>query len=99
VGGKGSGTSKTKSEIWAQPTPLTLGQALKLLNALKAKLYPAELAARLDYFSEAEARIRNSGGVCAPYSKSIGPYPQFEDHVKNGIRVDIDVKAGEAFVP
>lgn len=102
---KGQGNGRTKSEAWAQPTPLTLSDALSKLDSLKAQLTPAQLGIRLEYFDRAEANLRivaATGGVCAPYVRSF-PKPDengVPDQVrKNGIRVDIDVKAGQAFVP
>ncbi|MGR8934369.1 MAG: transglutaminase domain-containing protein [Gammaproteobacteria bacterium] len=102
IAGPGKGNSRTKSAPWAQPTPLTLAQGLAKSKELKLQLTPAELSARLVYFELAEAYMRTvslSGGVCAGPPKSFGPSPTIKDHVAKGIRVDINVNAGEAFVP
>lgn len=103
-GVRGEGKGKTKSEAWAQPKPLTLSEGLTLLNALRMKLYPAELSARVDYFAQAETWIRTAaanGGVCASDVKPppFGPNPAIADHASKGIRVDVVINAGEAFVP
>ena len=104
IAGPGQRNSRTKSAPWAQPTPLTLAQGLMKLEELKLQLTPTELAARLVYLADAEAYMRDvssSGGVCSANfkPKSFGPNEAIEDHVKKGIRVDINVNAGEAFVP
>lgn len=100
-GGTGENKGRTISENWAQPAPLTLAQGLTLLNALRAKLGPAELTARAVYFAEAESFMRTAaaaGGVC-PMMSSFGPDPGIKAHQKNGTRVDINVNAGQAFTP
>jgi hypothetical protein len=102
IAGPGTGNSRTKSAPWAQPKPLTLAEGLEKLKELELQLTPAELAARLTYLADAEDFMRNavrSGGVCANFRKSFGPDPKVKDHVNKGIRVDINVDAGEAFVP
>jgi transglutaminase-like putative cysteine protease len=90
----------TLSASWANVKPLTVREGLELLNALKEQLSPAQLTARATYFAEAEAWIlsRPPAGVCGGGpTRSFGPNPANKDHVKNQIRVDIKVYAGEAF--
>jgi transglutaminase-like putative cysteine protease len=102
IAGPGQGNSRTKSAPWAQPTPLTLAQGLQKITELKAILTPAELAIREAYFVRAETYMKNAaatGGVCAGPPRSFGPDPTIKDHVSKGVRVDINVNAGQAFVP
>jgi transglutaminase-like putative cysteine protease len=102
IAGPGKGNSRTKSTPWAQPKPLTLTEGLEKLQELRLQLTPAELAVRLTYLADAEAYMRNvarSGGVCAGPPKSFGPNRAIKDHVDKGVRVDINVNAGKAFVP
>ncbi len=42
-----------------------------------------------------------SGGICAgpDTKKSFGPNKNIKDHYDKGIRVDVNVNAGEAFIP
>lgn len=85
------------SQPWAQATPLTLGQAQALLSALQASLSSSDLALRATGFAQAQRFIENAaaaGGVCAGVSKSF-PQPP----LPGGVRVDIEVRAGQAFVP
>jgi transglutaminase-like putative cysteine protease len=104
IQGPGKGNSRTKSAPWAQPTPLTLAQGLSKLEELKLQLTPEELSPRIAYFANAEAYMRNaalSGGICAgpDTKKSFGPNKNIKDHYDKGIRVDVNVNAGEAFIP
>ncbi|MBC3920141.1 transglutaminase domain-containing protein [Undibacterium sp. CY18W] len=86
------------SQPWAQVAPLTLGQATALLTTLQASLSPKDQALRAGPFAQAFRFIEGaavSGGVCATVMKSFYPDPP----LPNGIRVDIEVRAGQAFVP
>lgn len=86
------------SQPWAQATPLTLGQAKILLTTLQESLSPKDQALRAVPFAQAFRFIENSatsGGVCATVMKSF--YPDGAN--PKGIRVDIEVRAGQAFVP
>lgn len=85
------------SQPWAQATPLTVGQARALLLALQASLSPTDLALRAIGFAQALRFVENAatgGGVCAGVSESFPKPP-----LPKGVRVDIEVRAGTAFVP
>lgn len=91
---QGGGTEK--SVPWAQDTPPTAGDGQRMLDQLAAQLTSAELQARQDAFTEAREfidRAAQAGGV-GPMKKSFPRKP-----VRGGIRVDIEVQKGIAFVP
>lgn len=86
-----------ESEAWARTTPLSATEAHKMLHALHSKLSPREQTYRDQAFKDAHKFINNAAccnGVRAQIRKSY-PMPPRPDHR----RVDIEVIAGEAFVP
>jgi hypothetical protein len=67
-----------------------------MLDELAAQLTPSELEARQEAFEQARefvSRAAQAGGV-GPVKKSFPRKP-----VRGGIRVDIEVQKGIAFVP
>ena len=94
VQAQGGGTEK--SVPWAQSTPPTASDGQRMLDQLAAQLTDAELEARQAAFAQARAfinRAAQAGGV-GPVKKSFPAKP-----VRGGIRVDIEVQKGMAFVP
>jgi len=89
------GNGLERSIPWMQPVPPTVAQGLAWLAALRASLSPSERAERERAFEQAEAwvRARPPGGVYAIVKKSF-PNPP----LKGGVRVDIEVLAGMAFL-
>lgn len=85
---------------WNTSSPPTVNDGLTMLNQLKQQLTPAQLLAREQAFSEAETyiiRVGQAGGVQATVSKS---FPGVKPKGKGSdIRVDVEVRAGTAFVP
>jgi hypothetical protein len=84
---------------WDQDTPPTDLEGYQMLDELHAKLTPAEQRERERAFAEARsyiAQVAAAGGASTPprVSKS---FPR--KALKGGIRVDIEVLAGMAFVP
>jgi hypothetical protein len=85
------------SVAWNQATPLTLAQGQALLAALSAQLTDKQRAERAAGFAGAARFMENaaaSGGVCARDIKSSLSFPRGAQ-----IRVDIEVREGQAFVP
>lgn len=94
VQAQGGGTEE--SVPWAQSSPPTASDGHRMLEELAARLTPAELQARQDGFAQAHDfinRAAQAGGV-GPVKKSFPRKP-----VRGGIRVDIEVQKGMAFVP
>jgi len=94
VQAQGGGTEK--SVPWVQSTPPTASDGQRLLDELAAQLTAAELQARQDAFVQAREfidRAASAGGV-GPVKKS---FPR--KAVRGGIRVDIEVQRGMAFIP
>ncbi len=94
VQAQGGGTEK--SVPWAQSTPPTASDGQRMLDDLAAQLTDAELQARQAAFAQAREfinRAARAGGV-GPVKKS---FPL--KSVRGGIRVDIEVQKGTAFVP
>ena len=89
------GNKLEKSEKWAQATPLTLSQGLALLDALTAKLTPKEASERSYGLAKAREFMTKKaaeGGACPPGGNwvTLGT---------KDIRIDIEIRAGTAFVP
>jgi hypothetical protein len=94
VQAQGGGTEQ--SVPWAQRTPPTAIDGQRMLDELAALLTDAELQARRDAFVQAREfinRAAQAGGV-GPMKKSFPRKP-----VRGGIRVDIEVQKGIAFLP
>jgi len=94
---QGGGTEE--SVPWDQDTPPTDLQGYQMLDELRAKLTSAEQRMRERAFAEARSYIAQAaaaGGACTPprVSKS---FPR--KALWGGIRVDIEVLTGTAFVP
>lgn len=86
-----------KSVTWGQDTPLTLAEGLALLDKLYAQLSPAERESRRGAFSQVEQwmiRAYEAKGLDAVVSDSF-PKP---NKSKTGIRIDIEILSGSAFV-
>ncbi|MEM8528989.1 MAG: hypothetical protein AAGG68_30435 [Bacteroidota bacterium] len=81
-----------KSEAWSQDEPLSKEDGLDLLHKLKEQLSERELKEREQLFEQAERFVNNAQGVDAHFSRS------FRSRKKRGIRVDLEIKAGSAFV-
>lgn len=85
------------SVAWNQATPLTLAQGQALLAALSAQLTDRQRAERAAGFAGAARFMENaaaSGGVCARDIKSSLSFPRGAQ-----IRIDIEVREGQAFTP
>ena len=83
------------SESWAQDEPLTAKKGLWLLRKLKNKIPKSEVKKREKEFAKAEnliKRARKIGGIDAKYSQS------FRKKESDGVRVDIEVQSGQAFI-
>src|SRR5207249_11132287 len=94
VQAQGGGTEK--SVPWAQNAPPTASDGQRMLDELAAQLTDAELQARQDAFAQAHefiSRAAQAGGV-GPVKKS---FPR--KALRGGIRVDIEVQEGIAFIP
>src|SRR6266852_2267443 len=94
VQAQGGGTEK--SVPWAQSTPPTANDGQRMLDELAAQLTDTELQERQDAFAQAREfinRAAQAGGV-GPMKKS---FPR--KAVRGGIRVDIEVQKGIAFIP
>jgi hypothetical protein len=84
-----------ESESWAMSVPITVDEALELLESLKNKLSSKELKVREKEFDKARAFIvqaGENGGVDAQVSKT------FKVKGTKDLRVDIEVIKGRAFV-
>ncbi len=81
------------SETWNQDDPLTKQQGQNLLDRLKNKLSPEAREQRRKPFEDAERFIAGArGGLDAPQRRSfLGPQGK-------GIRVDIEIWGGTAFI-
>lgn len=91
------GGDANKSVSWALATPPTLAMGLGFLTQLKAQLNARQLAERADSFVLAEEWMRRAaagGGVCARDIASSISFPRNRPE-----RVDIELRAGKAFVP
>jgi RHS repeat-associated protein len=90
---QGGGTEK--SVPWAQGKPPTRAQGLQMLDQLERQLTPAERAVREDALTRAREfinRAADAGGVSAPVSRTFLGQGR-------GVRIDIEVRTGQAFVP
>ena len=90
------GKDLEESEAWAQDDPLTVKEALTLLEKLKTRLKELnrkQYEIRIEAFRKAERYIHQSGGLSALFKKSFRVFG-----TKNE-RVDIEVLGGTAFVP
>ncbi|WP_226565055.1 hypothetical protein [Shewanella chilikensis] len=89
------GDGLEESESWNENTPLTHAEGLEKKADLKNKLPRRELNVRADAFNKARTfidRARDAGGVTAEVSKT---YMVKGESQK---RVDIEVRAGKAFI-
>jgi hypothetical protein len=90
------GGGKEKSESWAQATPPTLSEIMRLIDRLEAQLTPKEKKIREQGFAQLRRAVESgakTGGFWAPRSRSF-PKPATGD-----IRVDLEVITGRAAVP
>lgn len=86
-----------ESEAWNQPSPLSATDGVHLLSTLEGKLAPAERRLRDACFRQARTfvdRVRQAGGLSATYIRS---FTVADD--TQGRRVDVEIRAGRAFVP
>lgn len=90
---QGDGTEESVN--WARETPITKDDGYQSINRLKLKLQPAELRVRTECFRLAEDYVSRvpPSGICAQVFYSCTPKPPKKD-----IRVDIEVRAGVAFI-
>ena len=90
---QGDGTEESVN--WARETPITKKDGYQSMARLKQKLKPSELRARSECFLMAEEYVARvpSRGICAQVFYSCTPKPPKKD-----IRVDIEVRAGVAFI-
>lgn len=89
------GDGLEESEGWNKNTPISHADGLAKKENLKGRLSRQDLSVRVDAFNKAKAfidRARDAGGVTAEVSKT---YMVKGESQK---RVDIEVRAGEAFV-
>lgn len=89
-----------KSKPWSQSTPLTLTQGLNLLDELERSLSRRELRAREQALIEARLfarRVGLTGGISSADFPTNKSFPRGVR--RNGERVDLEVRAGRAFVP
>lgn len=94
VQAQGGGTEK--SESWAQASPPTLAEVMRLIERLEAQLTPQEKRIREKGLAQLRKAVENaskSGGFWARQSRSF-PKPPMGD-----IRVDLEVITGRAAVP
>ncbi len=86
------GNGLEKSVSWNQDEPLSKADAKKLLQSLKDSLSDAEFEARKEPFENAERYIDQANGIQAPEQRT------FLNRKTRDVRVDIEVRAGWAFV-
>ncbi|MGE3433671.1 MAG: transglutaminase family protein [Ramlibacter sp.] len=93
-GGRGA-LAVEKSVKWELPNPLTKADAFRLIDELMSQLTTRQLEVRATGFAEMKARIAalDSSGVCARWTPS---FPK--EGLPDGVRADIEVTAGQAFV-
>ena len=87
------GSGVEKSVPWARETPPTVEDGLAMIDRLVSQLRPFEFEARRECIANARAFVENAaraGGVDAPASKSWSK--------RGGIRIDIEVLTGRAFI-
>ena len=88
------GKALEKSVKWAQDTPLTLSDGLRLLDTLVARLTTREQVEREEGIERQRLRMKRIaavGGIDHPQSWSEPPASE--------IRIDIEVWMGRAFIP
>lgn len=84
-----------ESVAWAQENPPTVAEGLSMLLELSNLLTPAERQKRSELFQKAREFVENAGrqgGIDAAVSKS------WTARGRGGIRVDLEVWLGKAFV-
>jgi hypothetical protein len=86
------GDGLEKSVSWNQDEPLSKADGKKLLQNLKDSLSDTEFEARKEPFEHAERYIDQTNGVQAPEQRT------FLNCKTRDVRVDIEVRAGWAFV-
>lgn len=89
------GAGLEKSVRWERDSSITKIEGYEYLDKLQQKLTPAELKARKDCFQRARVFVSRvpSNGIVAPVYHSCTPQPP-----QRSIRVDIEVRAGVAFI-
>ena len=91
----GTGSLYTETSVkWEKVVPLTKTEAYTLLDQLASQLTPRQLEARATGFAQMKNLIVDlpSVGACIPFSRS-KPKPD----LPSGVRVDVEIKAGQAF--
>jgi hypothetical protein len=91
---QGGGTEE--SESWAQASPPTLSEVMRLIDRLEARLTPKEKKIRERGFNQLRRAVENAakaGGFWAQRPRSF-PKPPVGD-----IRVDLEVITGRAAIP
>jgi hypothetical protein len=94
VQAQGGGTEK--SEPWAQASPPTLSEIMRLIERLEAQLTPKEKKIREKGFAQLRRAVESAakaGGFWPQRSRSF-PKPPTGD-----IRVDLEIITGRAAVP
>ena len=90
------GEKLEESEAWAQNSPLTQNEGLKMLEKLKNKIPKAEAEKRKKVFFKASKYIEQAsenGGLHATASATFSVKGTSKE------RIDIEVRKGLAFVP
>jgi len=88
-----------ESESWSSSTLSTQQDGLDLIDKLERKIPLAEAMVRKKAFEQARIYVKQAtanGGVDAQVSRS---FPKGKGTKVKGIRVDIEVITGKAFVP
>ncbi len=89
------GDGLEESESWAQNAPLSVDEALELIDQLEEKIPDKEHQMLENPLEKARAFVLeagNYGGVNAPISKT------FKVQKSRSLRIDIEVHAGQAFI-
>ena len=92
---QGQGTEK--SVAWAKQVPPTQSEGQKMVDQLEMQLTPKERRDREEALEKARQfidRAATAGGISAPSRQT---FPR-QQHNQLGIRVDIEVIAGQAFI-
>ena len=96
---QGGGTQE--SVPWNSDTPPSDRRGHEMLNELAGKLTPRERQIRVDAFSEAHKYVNvcaSAGGADASTRRILKSFPQ-SNRIKGGVRVDVEVNSGRAFIP
>jgi hypothetical protein len=94
VQAQGGGTEK--SESWAQATPPTLSEILRLIDRLEARLTPKEKRIREKGFAQLRRTVEHAARTGGIWGRCLRSYPQ---PATGEIRVDLEVLKGRVCVP